>query len=102
MQASSTWIIQVKLREHIVADPFPCIDVCYSNLPAKPAEEAQKHRQQYEEMVAQAKKRGEESRFRAGVSNTRKTSPPEGPLRSVGWLCNVQKLQRIFTANLAI
>lgn len=32
---------------------------CYSNLPAKPAEEAQKHRQQYEEMVAQAKKRGE-------------------------------------------
>uniref|UniRef100_A0A6Q2YWI4 TBC1 domain family member 14 n=1 Tax=Esox lucius TaxID=8010 RepID=A0A6Q2YWI4_ESOLU len=28
-----------------------------SNLPAKPAEEAQKHRQQYEEMVAQAKKR---------------------------------------------
>lgn len=33
--------------------------VCYSNLPAKPVEEAQKHRQQYEEMVAQAKKRGE-------------------------------------------
>lgn len=33
--------------------------VLYSNLPAKPAEEAQKHRQQYEEMVAQAKKRGE-------------------------------------------
>lgn len=33
--------------------------VRYSNLPAKPAEEAQKHRQQYEEMVAQAKKRGE-------------------------------------------
>lgn len=33
--------------------------VCYSNLPAKPADEAQKHRQQYEEMVAQAKKRGE-------------------------------------------
>lgn len=32
----------------------------YSNLPAKPAEEAQKHRQQYEEMVAQAKKRGNE------------------------------------------
>lgn len=32
--------------------------VCSSNLPAKPAEEAQKHRQQYEEMVAQAKKRG--------------------------------------------
>lgn len=28
------------------------------NLPAKPEEEAQKHRQQYEEMVAQAKKRG--------------------------------------------
>lgn len=28
------------------------------NLPAKPAEEAQKHRQQYEEMVVQAKKRG--------------------------------------------
>ncbi|KAJ8008063.1 hypothetical protein DPEC_G00100880 [Dallia pectoralis] len=28
-----------------------------SNLPAKPAEEAQKHRQQYEEMVAQSKKR---------------------------------------------
>ncbi|XP_075306646.1 TBC1 domain family member 14 isoform X2 [Odontesthes bonariensis] len=28
-----------------------------ANLPAKPAEEAQKHRQQYEEMVAQAKKR---------------------------------------------
>uniref|UniRef100_A0A8C9G665 Rab-GAP TBC domain-containing protein n=2 Tax=Pavo cristatus TaxID=9049 RepID=A0A8C9G665_PAVCR len=27
------------------------------NLPAKPAEEAQKHRQQYEEMVVQAKKR---------------------------------------------
>ncbi|MBN3277125.1 TBC14 protein, partial [Polyodon spathula] len=27
------------------------------NLPAKPAEEAEKHRQQYEEMVAQAKKR---------------------------------------------
>lgn len=36
-----------------------CAYVCYSNLPAKPAEEAQKHRQQYEEMVAQAKKRGE-------------------------------------------
>ena len=33
--------------------------VFYSNLPAKPAEEAQKHRQQYEEMVAQAKKRGD-------------------------------------------
>lgn len=33
--------------------------VLCSNLPAKPAEEAQKHRQQYEEMVAQAKKRGE-------------------------------------------
>ncbi|MGH0155422.1 UNVERIFIED_CONTAM: hypothetical protein FKN15_029802 [Acipenser sinensis] len=30
---------------------------CRRNLPAKPAEEAQKHRQQYEEMVAQAKKR---------------------------------------------
>lgn len=29
------------------------------NLPAKPAEEAQKHRQQYEEMVVQAKKRGD-------------------------------------------
>ncbi|XP_061664562.1 TBC1 domain family member 14 isoform X2 [Syngnathoides biaculeatus] len=28
-----------------------------ANLPAKPAEEAEKHRQQYEEMVAQAKKR---------------------------------------------
>lgn len=28
-----------------------------ANLPAKPAEEAQKHKQQYEEMVAQAKKR---------------------------------------------
>ncbi|XP_007895912.1 TBC1 domain family member 14 isoform X2 [Callorhinchus milii] len=28
-----------------------------ANLPAKPAEESQKHRQQYEEMVAQAKKR---------------------------------------------
>nr|XP_021525031.1 TBC1 domain family member 14 isoform X3 [Aotus nancymaae] len=28
-----------------------------ANLPAKPAEEAQKHRQQYEEMVVQAKKR---------------------------------------------
>ncbi|XP_060922089.1 TBC1 domain family member 14 [Limanda limanda] len=28
-----------------------------ANLPAKPAEETQKHRQQYEEMVAQAKKR---------------------------------------------
>ncbi|XP_010770949.1 TBC1 domain family member 14-like [Notothenia coriiceps] len=55
-----------------------------ANLPAKPAEEAQKHRQQYEEMVAQAKKRGEESRFRAGVSSTRKTSPPEGPIRPVG------------------
>ena len=36
-----------------------CVSVCCSNLPAKPAEEAQKHRQQYEEMVAQAKKRGE-------------------------------------------
>lgn len=33
--------------------------VCDSNLPAKPVEEAQKHRQQYEEMVALAKKRGE-------------------------------------------
>lgn len=30
-----------------------------ANLPAKPAEEAQKHRQQYEEMVVQAKKRGD-------------------------------------------
>ncbi|XP_016334383.1 TBC1 domain family member 14-like, partial [Sinocyclocheilus anshuiensis] len=28
-----------------------------ANLPAKPEEEAQKHRQEYEEMVAQAKKR---------------------------------------------
>jgi len=37
--------------------------VCYSNLPAKPAEEAQKHRLQYEEMVAHAKKRGESARF---------------------------------------
>lgn len=31
----------------------------YRNLPAKPEEEAQKHRQEYEEMVAQAKKRGD-------------------------------------------
>lgn len=38
---------------------FALMFVCDSNLPAKPAEEAQKHRQQYEEMVAQAKKRGE-------------------------------------------
>ncbi|MEQ2274499.1 hypothetical protein XENORESO_012867 [Xenotaenia resolanae] len=34
-----------------------------ANLPAKPADEAQKHRQQYEEMVAQAKKRGQLSRL---------------------------------------
>lgn len=39
---------------------FLCLMYVHSsNLPAKPAEEAQKHRQQYEEMVAQAKKRGE-------------------------------------------
>ncbi len=35
-----------------------CVSVC-RNLPAKPEEEAQKHRQEYEEMVAQAKKRGD-------------------------------------------
>lgn len=35
---------------------FVCV---YRNLPAKPEEEAQKHRQEYEEMVAQAKKRGD-------------------------------------------
>lgn len=34
------------------------LNVC-RNLPAKPEEEAQKHRQEYEEMVAQAKKRGD-------------------------------------------
>lgn len=36
------------------------------NLPAKPAEEAQKHRQQYEEMVVQAKKRGRGGRRGGG------------------------------------
>lgn len=36
------------------------------NLPAKPAEEAQKHRQQYEEMVVQAKKRGRGGTRRGG------------------------------------
>lgn len=49
------------MQEHIVANRV-CVCVCIcmcSNLPAKPAEEAQKHRQQYEEMVAQVKKRGE-------------------------------------------
>lgn len=55
--------MQWNLRDHIVSNLFTCVRVCvcvcYSNLPAKPAEEAQKHRQQYEEMVAQAKKRGE-------------------------------------------
>lgn len=44
--------------------------VCYSNLPAKPAEEAQKHRQQYEEMVAQAKKRGELTLQRTSCRNS--------------------------------
>ncbi|TTB70996.1 TBC1 domain family member 14 [Bagarius yarrelli] len=39
------------------------------NLPAKPAEEAQKHRQQYEEMVAQAKKRASEGFVVAGNSS---------------------------------
>lgn len=33
--------------------------ILFRNLPAKPEEEAQKHRQEYEEMVAQAKKRGD-------------------------------------------
>ncbi len=56
MQDFSTWVMQVKVAGHIDANLF---SVRYRNLPAKPAEEAQKHRQQYEEMVAQAKKRGE-------------------------------------------
>ena len=53
--------MHVELREHIVTNlfPLPLMFVCDSNLPAKSAEEAQKHRQQYEEMVAQVKKRGE-------------------------------------------
>ncbi|TRY99652.1 hypothetical protein DNTS_018057 [Danionella cerebrum] len=37
--------------------PAPLISFFHRNLPAKPEEEAQKHRQEYEEMVAQAKKR---------------------------------------------
>lgn len=50
--------MKVKLTER-TTHFFVLMYLCYSNLPAKPAEEAQKHRQQYEEMVAQAKKRGE-------------------------------------------
>lgn len=39
---------------------MPTVNIIFfRNLPAKPAEEAQKHRQQYEEMVVQAKKRGD-------------------------------------------
>lgn len=44
--------------DKILTVVFTPVSVCSSNLPAKPAEEAQKHRQQYEEMVALAKKRG--------------------------------------------
>ncbi|KAF7216249.1 transcript variant X2 [Nothobranchius furzeri] len=59
---------KVPLREGLVKDPrriqkvedaftVKCLHDSSGNLPAKPAEEAQKHRQQYEEMVAQAKKK---------------------------------------------
>lgn len=60
-QTCLTRIMHVELREQRVTNLFrlPLMFVCDSNLPAKSAEEAQKHRQQYEEMVAQAKKRGE-------------------------------------------
>lgn len=35
-----------------------CAHFLLSNLPAKPEEEAQRHRQEYDEMVAEAKRRG--------------------------------------------
>ncbi|KAG7330641.1 hypothetical protein KOW79_006863 [Hemibagrus wyckioides] len=49
------------VRKHLEFEPLSTTALILehrpANLPAKPAEEAQKHKQQYEEMVAQAKKR---------------------------------------------
>ncbi|XP_026990040.1 TBC1 domain family member 14 isoform X3 [Tachysurus fulvidraco] len=49
------------VRKHLEFEPLSTTALILehrpANLPAKPAEEAQKHRQQYEEMVAHAKKR---------------------------------------------
>ncbi|KAI5626475.1 TBC1 domain family member 14 isoform X1 [Silurus asotus] len=49
------------VRKHLEFEPLSTTALILehrpANLPAKPAEEAQKHREQYEEMVAQAKKR---------------------------------------------
>ncbi|XP_057402645.1 TBC1 domain family member 14 [Balaenoptera acutorostrata] len=49
------------VRKHLDFEPLSTTALILedrpANLPAKPAEEAQKHRQQYEEMVVQAKKR---------------------------------------------
>ncbi|XP_068133122.1 TBC1 domain family member 14 isoform X2 [Hyperolius riggenbachi] len=49
------------VRKNLVFEPLSTTALILedrpANLPAKPAEEAQKHRQEYEEMVAQAKRR---------------------------------------------
>lgn len=66
-----------------------CFFINLRNLPAKPAEEAQKHRQQYEEMVVQAKKRGDGiSCLQRRALKLRGFSKPEIHLCQSGFLLN--------------
>ncbi|XP_044152027.1 TBC1 domain family member 14 isoform X2 [Bufo gargarizans] len=60
-QASKSPSPKQNVRKSLVFEPLSTTALILedrpANLPAKPAEEAQKHRQEYEEMVAQAKRR---------------------------------------------
>uniref|UniRef100_A0A8C1C255 TBC1 domain family member 14 n=1 Tax=Cyprinus carpio carpio TaxID=630221 RepID=A0A8C1C255_CYPCA len=60
-QSSSSISPKKNLRRNLDFEPLSTTALILenrpANLPAKPEEEAQKHRQEYEEMVAQAKKR---------------------------------------------
>ncbi|KAF4088685.1 hypothetical protein AMELA_G00057480 [Ameiurus melas] len=60
-KASGSASPRQSVRKHLEFEPLSTTALILehrpANLPAKPAEEAQKHKQQYEEMVAQAKKR---------------------------------------------
>lgn len=68
--------------------------LCCSNLPAKPAEEAQKHRQQYEEMVAQAKKRGKERTFVGNCPSVRPSGLSHTSERMIAELKEAQKRKK--------
>ncbi|XP_066429415.1 TBC1 domain family member 14 isoform X2 [Eleutherodactylus coqui] len=60
-QSSKSPSPKQNVRKSLVFEPLSTTALILedrpANLPAKPAEEAQKHRQEYEEMVAQAKRR---------------------------------------------